>query len=228
MSTIVAGQRFGSLVVLDRPPRRLNRSVLWECMCDCGNHTEARTSRLLTGEKRSCGCQKNAPKPPTTFRRGAHIGRWKSRGVRSSEFRAWQSMKKRCLNTRDQYYHVYGGRGIRVCDRWLESFENFLEDMGKKPSESHSLDRIDNDGNYCQENCRWATVEQQANNRQQTVSVTALGRTQSLQQWARETGLHPQTIQSRLKKFGWAPDEAVSVPARPRRARDFLKRTEGR
>ena len=111
-------------------------------------------------------------------------------------------MRTRCLNPNDRYYANYGGRGIQVCERWLHSFENFLQDMGKKPTINHTLDRIDPDGNYCPENCRWATQLEQANNRTNTRMVTHNGETKSLGDWSRELGVKYFTLYSRLKRHG--------------------------
>jgi hypothetical protein len=125
----------------------------------------------------------------------------------TKEYRIWTHMKTRCYNQNQKYYNRYGGRGIAVCDRWLNSFENFLADMGECP-EGCSIDRIDNDKNYCPENCRWATSTQQNNNKSNTVLLTIYGKTMSLNDWCRDTGQNHKTVRTRLKA-GWTPEEAI-------------------
>jgi len=127
---------------------------------------------------------------------------------RSPEYRAWQHMKSRCSNPRHHQYPRYGGRGIRVCARWLASFADFLDDMGPRPSPRHSLERRDNDGPYCPENCTWATAVQQMRNRRNTRFVTV---TMPLAAWAEQAGLRYHTFLRRLDR-GMAPATALTRP----------------
>src|SRR5688500_16157023 len=116
-------------------------------------------------------------------------------GLRNcSEYRAWASMKQRCLNPKVVAYPQYGQRGIKVCDRWLTSFPNFYADMGPRPSPSHSLDRIDNDGDYTPDNCRWATRVEQGRNQRTNVLFTHNGKTQCLTAWSEEIGIPADTL----------------------------------
>lgn len=128
---------------------------------------------------------------------------------RTTEYKTWSGLRTRCYNKDSRPYKYYGGRGIYVCDRWLESFQNFLEDMGEKPSRKHSLDRIDNNKGYYKENCRWATYKQQMRNVSNNRNITINGRTQCLSAWAEETGLNKFTIRSRLER-GVKPEDAIS------------------
>lgn len=126
-------------------------------------------------------------------------------------YQRWSTMKKRCQNPNDENYHRYGGRGIKVCERW-ESFENFVADMGQPPA-GMSLDRIDNDGDYCKENCRWVSLIDQANNTRTNRFVSAFGKRLTVSQWARELGSSPFVIFERLKR-GWPIERAVSQKVR--------------
>ena len=136
----------------------------------------------------------------------------------SVEYRTWGGMKQRCHNPNYHGFSEYGGRGIYVCDRWRgdNGFENFLADMGRRPEGDYSIDRIDNDGPYSPENCRWATVRQQAKNRRSTVFLTIEGQTKSVGEWARERGMSEYLIYNRLRK-GWSHKDAVMKPKRGER-----------
>jgi hypothetical protein len=122
-------------------------------------------------------------------------------------------MKRRCNNPLDEAYGIYGGRGITVCDRWQDSFANFFADMGKRPSRKHSLDRKDNDLGYTPDNCRWATPEQQNNNRRQNRLITLNGKTQTLTVWANELGLPPNLVFARIDN-GWSAERSLTTPVR--------------
>lgn len=124
---------------------------------------------------------------------------------------AWRAMRQRCYYAKFKQYADYGGRGIIVCERWKDSFENFLEDMGPKPSPQHSLDRKDTDGNYTPENCRWATKLEQAQNARSNVLLTFQGKTQTISAWAKEIGMNYDTLKFRIQ-LGWPVEEALTKP----------------
>lgn len=127
-------------------------------------------------------------------------------------------MKSRCYNPNNPRYNRYGARGIVVCDKWLHSFAAFFEDMGPRPGNGYSIDRKNNDGNYCPENCRWATTKEQNSNRGDLRLIQCMGRTQTLTEWSRETGIGIKTISGRLDD-GWSPELAITSPVAPRRWR---------
>lgn len=164
----LAGQKFGRLVVTGFSHRE-GSSYLWNCKCDCGNESKVRAYGLKSGKTQSCGCLRTERRIEKITKHGNSI---KSKG-KTPEYVAWQEIKRRCYNPKFRQFSDYGGRGITVCDRWKDSFENFLIDMGEKPAPNHSLDRIDVNGNYEPSNCRWADrILQQRNQRVRKGSLT--------------------------------------------------------
>ena len=134
---------------------------------------------------------------------------------RTPEYRCWQSIRDRCYNPNNRDYAMYGGRGIAVCKRWRESSAAFLADMGPKPSPEHSIDRIDNDGDYSPENCRWATPAEQARNRKSSRLLTHNGETMTVAEWAERLAIKPGTLSMRLS-YGWSVEKAVTTPVKVR------------
>lgn len=214
-----SGHRFGRLLVLcevERPPHLKGRFTYWECLCDCGNKLIVNGNSLSTGNTKSCGCWHRECAAQIAAQTKTH-------GLRNSpEYRAWSGMKYRCYNSKANNWANYGGRGIAVCERWLEAFENFYADMGPRPSPAHSIDRIDNDGPYSPENCRWATESQQQNNRRSPRPLpeypryTYQGKTLTLSEWARELNMSRKALQHRVDR-GWPIDRAFSESVHKRK-----------
>lgn len=149
-------------------------------MCECGVRIKIPNSRVIREETMSCGCLcKEKAKLSKHIIHGGCLN-----GVLSSEYHAWRSMKSRCYKKSCSQYHNYGGRGIKVCDRWINNPKAFLEDMGKKPTPNHSLDRIDNNGDYEPSNCKWSTLQEQSNNKRTSRFITHQGVTNTLFQWS--------------------------------------------
>lgn len=179
------------LVIKDLGIRKgYKRFVL--CQCDCGKVAEVSLSNIRTGHTRSCGCVK------TTWQKSGQTTHGLSH---TSEHGIWQGMIARCDNPRDAAYKNYGGRGIKVCQRWADSFENFLHDMGPRPSKAHSLDRFpDNNGDYGPQNCRWATKKQQANNTRTNAYYDFDGQVKTQQEWAEYFGVKRWIISNHIRR----------------------------
>jgi hypothetical protein len=185
------GVRFGKLVVTKDVGVNEQGTYMWLCKCDCGNEKIVKGASLKYGSTRSCGCGIIEAVIKTHTKHGA---------VNSVEYTAWEGMKARCYNKNTPKYSEYGGRGISVCERWRNSFENFLLDMGIKPSNEHSLDRFpNNDGNYEPSNCRWATDYQQLRNTRRNVWIEYNGERIALTDLAKILGIHYITLRYQLR-----------------------------
>lgn len=183
------------------PDARGGRRRMCKCKCRCGSLITTALHSLKTGNTRSCGCRRC----DTLTRHGAT-----KNGVMTRCYKIWAGMNKRCTNPKSSIWHNYGGRGIQVCERW-KLFENFFEDMGDPPPK-HSLDRIDNDGNYEPENCRWATQKEQTLNMRKTRYLTIGGIKKPLQTWAEELGINVNTLRNRVLYRGWTVEDAINIP----------------
>lgn len=201
----LTGQRFGRIAVI----RKMERPGVtwWVCACDCGNEKSIRATSIISGHTKSCGCKQGAV---TKHGKSSHDNY-------CAEYWTWKSMTRRTTRAKksERCYKNYRGRGIKVCERWM-SFENFMEDMGERPSEDHSIDRIDNDGDYCPENCRWATGKEQARNRRSSKMITYEGETICLTEWAEKLGMSKMVLFKRIE-LGWTPERAFTTPVRKRR-----------
>lgn len=200
----LTGQRFGRLTVIGKSDRSGNRRTYWKCICDCGKECEVRSSHLRSGSTKSCGCygierRSEARRIHGMSRKPLYICHW--------------SMIERCENPSVRNYANYGGRGISVCEEWHD-FSNFMKwalENGYK--EGLTIERIDVDGNYCPENCRWADYQEQANNKRNNRRISCNGKNLTLAEWERETGISQSLIRARIERLGWTEEEAVTIPA---------------
>jgi hypothetical protein len=204
MKTIdMTGTRVGRLEVIERVGTR-NRQALWMCRCDCGNETQIVGNSLRRkSATQSCGCFHREVTGEVHTIHGHH-------GTRT--YTIWKGIKARCFNANDHNYFRYGARGISMCEQWRSSFEAFLSDMGECPSQKHSIDRIDNAGDYEPGNCRWATRRVQANNARSNVRITFRGETKTLKEWSRSLGFDYKKVHQRLHTLNWDVDRAFLTP----------------
>lgn len=201
---VAAGMRFHRWLVMYKAPAKageVGRHLKWRCRCDCGQIRDVFQGNLTRGLSQSCGCLTREVNSAQKFKHG-----------KPPEFNCWASMKQRCSNPALRSYKDYGGRGITVCERWRDSFLAFLEDMGKRPSPDHSIERIDVNGNYEPSNCRWATRKEQGRNKRTTRKVGGLPITAV----AEQVGVVAATVRGRLDR-GWSDADAVgrAVASRP-------------
>lgn len=221
----ITNTRFGRLVAQRRVPRPAhykNTSQYWLCLCDCGNEITTQKCALVSGRSKSCGClfrdlnikkMQHIHANGLNIRKGNNNGYFKHGESKSPEYLIWIQAKCRCRNPKNKRYSYYGGRGIVFDERW-DTFSTFLSDMGQRPSDKHSLDRINNDGPYSRENCRWTTgTIQRRNSRSFVHPLTFNGRTMLIVDWAKELGFSRCVIKSRLQR-GWSVEATLTTPKR--------------
>ncbi len=193
------GKKFNRLLVLGFFGR-VNQRLYYTCLCDCGNKKTIIGTSLRTKKSQSCGCLR--------------IERiTKHNLLRSSEYMSWTCMKRRCENPKSDSFKYYGARGISFCREW-SNFKKFYEDMGEKPSKKHTLERIDNNGNYSKTNCVWATQKQQGRNRRNNYNIVFMGQTKCLAEWSQLLNIAFYVLQQRLKTYGWSTHKAFTTPVR--------------
>lgn len=194
----LTGKRFGKLTVVEYLGRK-HHSSFWRCKCDCGNEVNCYYGNLIRGTSTSCGCMRSAYAKQSRNCHGEST---------TILYKKWSSIKTRCTNPNSPNYHLYGGRGISICDEWME-FWNFREwSYQNGYREGLSIDRIDVNGNYEPSNCRWATLEEQASNKRNNSFIEHGGKKQTAAQWARELGIGKDTITYRIRA-GWTPEECL-------------------
>ncbi len=219
----LTGQRFGRLVVESCDHYDSSaRDSYWSCLCDCGKHTIVAGHSLRRGCTKSCGCYqrdvaretlKQSPRPVPAIRTVHGLRHTRLYGV-------WLSMKNRCYNEHSKCYHRYGGRGIGICDEWRSNFEAFYNwaiQTGydeNAPKGTCTLDRRDNDADYSPDNCRWRTQKQQCNNTAFNLYLEYNGERHTLSEWSQITGIGSSTIESRLMRYKWSVEKALTTPVR--------------
>ena len=199
----LTNQVFGKLTVVEYAHSK-NGTTYWECACECGKNVVVCVGSLTGGRTKSCGClQKQKVREINTIH---------GDNYRTKEYRAWKNMRERCRNPKNRMYPHYGERGISVCNEW-ENYKTFLSDMGRAPSPQHSLDRIDNNGNYEPTNCRWATRQEQAQNKQNNHNVWYKGELLPLTTICDLYGVSYSLVYKRVL-LGWDIDTAIKQPSR--------------
>jgi hypothetical protein len=202
---IQPGNRFGRLTVLVSLTRTRGGPKM-ECRCDCGRVIFVYAKFLRSGHTKSCGCLRRDTVARLTF----------SHGLASSpEYKVWRGMISRCTNPRATGYHRwYGGRGVDVCEEWAKSFTAFMADMGRRPSDKHTIERRENSKGYCKDNCYWATKTEQGRNTRANRVLTDGGTTRCLAEWSEVTGIGSNTISARIDRLGWSVHDALTIPVR--------------
>lgn len=200
----LTGRRFGRLFVIGKSSKR-GHQRLWSCHCDCGTAKDLPTGELTSGGTKSCGC----------LARETTAARNRTHGLsHRPEYVVWCGMKERCMNSQQEAYRNYGGRGVTVCARWLGSdgFANFLADMGTRPTARHTIERRDNDRGYSPDNCYWATRKAQRRNQRRGLRlITFNGEALILRDWSDRLGIPYLTLFQRLKR-GWPIDKTMTTP----------------
>lgn len=191
------GKRFGLLTIIETRGRKAI------CRCDCGKQCLQPLYALEMGHTISCGCYKKS----NTAQRMTKHG-----GSRLSEYSSYRAARRRCTDPKDPSWHRYGGRGISMCERWIDSFEVFLADMGPKPSPNHTIERIDYNAPYEPNNCRWANRREQANNMRSNVHVTFRGEKMTVRKLAGLCSIPYITLRYRLLTSNWLVDDAITIP----------------
>ena len=205
----LAGRVFGRLTVISFVHRDLRSQGHWKCRCRCGNIKVIQYANLTSGSSKSCGClQRELISNRMTMDHTTH-------GMYGTKtYHVWANMIQRCANPNHKSYHNYGGRGIKVCERWAD-FKNFLDDMGERP-DGLSIERKNNNGGYSPCNCKWATRKEQNRNTRRNRPITYKGETKILVEWARQFNLSREVLSSRLSR-GWDVERALNTETQKRR-----------
>ena len=209
MKTDLMNKRFGRLTVIGRTGKDDPHRYQWICKCDCGKICYNSTGVLLKGKVISCGCFHNEQFGERGTTHGA------TRGAKQERlYNIWRAMRQRCLNPNQQSYKRYGARGITICEEWSDyaKFKEWAYSAGYDPNAEHgkcTIDRIDNNGNYTPENCRWITMQQQNFNKRDNVRLTLNGKTQTVSEWARELNIPVDRIRGRIRR-GWREEDILT------------------
>lgn len=198
------GKRFGRLTVIRREGKNISNQTTWRCLCDCGNETVQAGISMRSGVVVSCGCYHREITATINYKHGHS---------QQGPYRSWKELIRRCTVETHASWASHGGRGIKVCQRWLDSVENFIADMGSTWKKGLWIERRDNNGDYTPENCYWATPKEQNNNKRDNRRLEHEGRIQTMTQWAEERGMSCQALKNRLDA-GWSVERALNTPIR--------------
>ena len=207
----LTGKKFGRITVIQYAGKSKCNHIQWKCKCDCGKEIIVTTGHLRSGHTQSCGCKAKE------LARDAHT----THGMSETRlYHIWSNMIDRCENQNVSHYFRYGGRGITICKEWRNSFEAFGNwALSNGYRDDLSIDRIDVNGNYCPENCRWATPKEQSNNKRNNHLIEYNGETKTMKQWCDQFGVSFDLVKQRINKLGWSPEMAFFTPsAQARRA----------
>ena len=201
----LTGNTYGRLQVIGRNSKKdtSGSRSYWDCVCECGNTVIVHRANLTSGRTQSCGC---------LHREIAVTSGTKHKGFGTRLYRIWTNMHTRCTNPKNKNYARYGGRGIQVCSNW-SNFEPFRDwAMSNGYDESLTLDRKDNNGNYCPENCQWTTQKRQANNTRKTLLIEWNGEAKPLSDWSEQLGIPRQALRKRIRNRKWSVEKAFTTP----------------
>lgn len=215
----ITGQKFHRITALEYVGNDKHKKSLWRGKCDCGTEVVVEGSALVSGNTKSCGC----------YNLEVCSERAKTHGMTGTRvYMTWANMKRRCYEETNEQYKDYGGRGIKVCDEWhkFESFYAWAKSSGY--NDTLTIDRIDNNGNYCPENCKWSTYKENCRNKGNNRLLTYNGQSLPLSQWAEITGLKRETLRDRLDDSGWSVEDALTIPLGSYRKNDKYIIFEGK
>lgn len=205
----LTGERFGKLTAIELVGKTKYGVALWRCKCDCGNEIVVQAGNLKNGHTKSCGCYRVEFCKQNFTKHGLEHTRL---------YGIWCDMKARCYDTAHKSHQRYGGRGITVCDEWKDDVQAFYSwAVANGYCDGLTIDRVDNEGDYCPENCRWATVKDQANNRRTNINITYKGETKNMKQWAIDVGIPYSVVWQRMQKLGWSAERALTEPVKERK-----------
>ena len=200
----LTGKRFGRLTVIEEAGRDKFHRTMWKCRCDCGNEKVIPYENLAKGDTRSCGCLAHDLTVERNLKHGDSF-----RGKKERLYGIYNNMKTRCYTKTDSHYERWGGRGIKMCDEWLNSYEAFKEwAINNGYKEDLTIERIDNDGNYCPENCKWISHKEQARNKRNNHFLTYNGERKCLGEWCEIYNIPRTTLWNRVAR-GWTPEECL-------------------
>ena len=211
------GRQFGRLRVLRILPRR-HAGTYWLCLCECGTEKAVKASHLVDGLILSCGCLKNELLSQRRLKHGM---------TETREYETWRGIKARCLNPNEPGYRYYGGRGITIHQSWKSSFEQFLADVGPRPSEKHTIERLDNNVGYEPGNVIWANRYVQGSNKRNNRRLEFRGQSRTIAEWGRIVGIDRRQIATRIDRLGWSVEKALSTPKRVVRSPRFAHMRPG-